>query len=79
MALAHTPRAALLSPPTERDFLPELWEAFQYNDKRFDRLWRRDATLEANLRSLVEVITSLLMPVERWMGYQKCLHALHST
>ena len=67
MALAHLER--LCCPryrPTERDFLPELWEAFQYKDKRSDRLWKRDATLEANLRSLVEVIKSLLPPVEHW-------------
>ena len=61
MALAHLER--LCCPryrPAERDFLPELWEAFQYKDKRSDRLWKRDATLEANLRSLVEGLEAAL-------------------
>ena len=74
MALEHLER--LCCPryrPAERDFLPELWEAFQYKDKRSDRLWKRDATLEDNLRSLVEVITSLLPPVERWAGRGACM------
>ena len=68
--LGHLERiCAPLYQPMERDFLPELWEALEYsrsNQARHDRLWKRDAGLAENLRSIVEVIRTLLPAALHW-------------
>ena len=74
MALAHLERVCAADyVPSERDFLPQLWDALQYSQSgdqpRHDRLWTRDASLEDNLRYLVDVIDDLLPPMRRWAEF----------